>query len=239
MKVLSRTADGLKRCYNVSISPEEIAQENESKLREIAKEIKMDGFRPGKVPVDGARRLYGDRIEAEAKNTVIDNSAKKVLADEKLAISFGYATDIVKEDKDGIEFTLKFELIPSFELYDFSKIDITKHVVDVTEKDSLEILENIRKASTNWKKDAKAKKVEEGQKVVIDLTMLTKLKKHKEDKIEDLDIIIGDKSLVDDFWKHLVGAKVGDTVEFDISYPSDFGDKILAGKKIHYSALIK
>ena len=48
MKVLSRTADGLKRCYNVSISPEEIAQENESKLREIAKEIKMDGFRPGK-----------------------------------------------------------------------------------------------------------------------------------------------------------------------------------------------
>ncbi len=239
MKVLSRTADGLKRCYNVLIAPEEIEQVRINKLREVAKGVKMDGFRPGKVPVDVVRRLYGNRIDAEAKNSVIDDSAKKILADENLAISFGYATDIVKEDKDGIEFSLKFELIPSFELYDFSKIDITKHVAEVTEKDTLEILENIRKASTNWKEDAKAKKVTEGQKVVIDLNMLTKFKKHKEDKIENLDIVIGDESLVDDFWKHLVGAKIGETVEFDITYPHEFSDKNLAGKKIHYSALIK
>lgn len=239
MKVLSRTADGLKRCYNVLIAPEEIEQEKASKLREVAKEIKMDGFRPGRVPVDVAHRLYGNRIDTEAKNAVVNNSAKKILADEKLAISFSYATDIVREDKDGIEFTLKFELIPSFELYDFSKINIIKHVVDVTEKDALEVLENIRKASTNWKEDEKAKKVTEGQKVVIDLNMLTKLKKHKEDKVENLDIVIGDESLVDDFWKHLVGAKIGDTVEFDIAYPNDFGDKNLAGRKVHYSALIK
>jgi len=239
MKVLSRTADGLKRCYNVLLDLSEIEQVKTDKLREVAKKMKVDGFRPGKVPVDVARRMYGDSVAAEAKKTAIENTSKKIFSDEKLAISFNYATDIVKEDKKGLEFTLKFEIIPSFELKDFSKIKIIKHSVDVTDEDALEILERIRTSTKNWKEDKKAKKVEEGQKAVIDLNMLTKIKKVKHNKIEDLDILVGDKSLVDDFWKHLVGSKIGDTVEFDITYPHDFGDKNLAGKKIHYSALIK
>lgn len=239
MKVLSRTADGLKRCYNVLLDPADIERVETDKLREVAKKVKMDGFRPGKVPVDVVRRMYGDSIVAEAKKTAIEDTSKRIFSDEKLAISFNYATDIVKEDDKGLEFTLKFEIIPSFELKDFSKIKITKHSVDVTDKDAVEILERIRTSAKNWKEDTKAKKVAEDQKVVIDLNMLTKIKKVKHNKIEDLDILVGDKSLVDDFWKHLVGAKIGDTVEFDITYPHDFGDKNLAGKKIHYSALIK
>ena len=239
MKVLSRTADGLKRCYNVLITSEEIEQAKDNKLREVAKKMKIDGFRPGKVPVDVARRMYGDSATAEAKQNVIDSVSKRIFVDEKLSISFNYVTDIVKEDKNGIEFTLKFEIIPSFEMKDLSKIKITKHTVDVSEEDALEILERIRESAQNWKEDTKTKKVAEGQKVVIDLNMLTKIKKVKHNKVEDLDIMIGDKSLVDDFWKHLVGAKINDTVEFDIAYPDNFGDKNLAGKKIHYSAFIK
>ncbi len=239
MKVLSRTSDGLKRCYNVLITSEEVQQFENTKLREVAKNIKMDGFRPGKVPLDVARRLYGSSISSEAKQTAVDTTARKVLSSEKLSISFNYVTDIVKEDKEGIEFTLKFELIPTFELYDFSKIELVKHTADVSEEETMKVLEDIRKSTKNWKEDTKAKKVEEGQKIAIDLNMLSKIKKHKNEKIEDLEIVVGDKTLVDDFWKHLVGAKINDTVEFDITYPNDFGDKNLAGKKIRYSALIK
>ena len=239
MKVLSRTSDGLKRCYNVLITLKEVEQVEEIKLREVAKKMKVDGFRPGKVPVNVARRLYGDSIAGEAKQTTIDNTARKILADEKLSISFNYVTNIVKEDKNGIEFEMKFELIPSFELCDFSKIELVKHTAEVSDEETMKILEDIRKSSKNWKEDTKAKKVSEGQKVEIDLNMLTKIKKHKNEKIENLEIVVGDDTLVDDFWKHLVGAKINDTVEFDINYPENFSDHALAGKKIHYSAIIK
>ena len=239
MKVLSRTSDGLKRCYNVLITLEEVEQVKANKLREIAKKVKMDGFRPGKVPLDVVNRLYGESVATESKQTAIDNTAKKILSDEKLSISFNYVTNIVKEDKKGIEFEMKFELIPSFELCDFSKIEIVKHTVDIPEEEVTKILEDVRKSAKNWKEDAKSKKVTEGQKIVIDLNMLSKIKKHKNEKIEDLEIIVGDETLVDDFWKHLIGAKIGDTVEFDINYPENFSDHALAGKKIHYSAVVK
>ena len=239
MKVLSRTSDGLKRCYNVLITLEEVEQVKRGKLQEIAKKVKMDGFRPGKVPLNVIDRLYGESVVAESKQTAIDNTAKKILSDEKLSISFNYVTNVVKEDKKGIEFEMKFELIPSFELHDFSKIELVKHTAEVPEKEVEKILEDIRKSAKNWKEDTKAKKVAEGQKVVIDLNMLSKIKKHKNDKIEDLEIVIGDETLVDDFWKHLIGAKINDTVEFDINYPENFSDHALAGKKIHYSAVIK
>lgn len=239
MKVLSRTSDGLKRCYNVLITLEEVEQVKTGKLQEIAKKAKMDGFRPGKVPLDVVRRLYGESVTAESKQTAIDNTARKILSDEKLSISFNYVTDIVKEDEKGIEFEMKFELIPSFELYDFSKIELVKHTAEVSDEEVMKVLEDIRKSAKNWKEDAKTKKITEGQKVEIDLNMLSKIKKHKNEKIENLEIVVGDETLVDDFWKHFVGAKINDTVEFDINYPQNFSDQALAGKKIHYSALIK
>ena len=239
MKVLSRTSDGLKRCYNVLITLEEVERVKTGKLQEIAKKVKMDGFRPGKVPLNIVDRLYGESVAAESKQTAIDNTARKILSDEKLSISFNYVTNIVKEDKKGIEFEMKFELIPSFELYDFSKIELVKYAAEVPEEETVKILEDIRKSAKNWKEDTKAKKVAEGQKITIDLNMLSKVKKHKNDKIENLEIVVGDETLVDDFWKHLMGAKINDTVEFDINYPENFSDHALAGKKIHYSAVIK
>jgi len=239
MKVLSRTSDGLKRCYNVLITLEEVERVKMGKLQEIAKKVKMDGFRPGKVPLNIVDRLYGESVVAESKQTAIDNTARKILSDEKLSISFNYVTNIVKEDKKGIEFEMKFELIPSFELYDFSKIELVKYAAEVPEEETVKILEDIRKSAKNWKEDTKAKKVAEGQKITIDLNMLSKVKKHKNDKIENLEIVVGDETLVDDFWKHLMGAKINDTVEFDINYPENFSDHALAGKKIHYSAVIK
>ncbi len=156
MKVLSRTSDGLKRCYNVLITLEEVEQVKANKLREIAKKVKMDGFRPGKVPLDVVNRLYGESVTAESKQTAIDNTAKKILSDEKLSISFNYVTNIVKEDKKGIEFEMKFELIPSFELCDFSKIEIVKHTVDIPEEEVTKILEDVRKSAKS--KSTKMKK---------------------------------------------------------------------------------
>ncbi len=239
MEVLNRTSDGLKRCYNILLSSEELEAAKISKLQEIAKKIKLDGFRPGKVPVDVVKRMYGDSISDEAKNTLIESTANKVLIDEKLSISFRFLTDIVKEDEKGLEFTLKFELVPTFELKDLSKISLMKHSAEITDSEVNDLLEDIRKARKNWVVDKSAKVVKEGQHISIDLNLLTSIKKYTGGNTTDLEITIGDETLIDDFWKHLIGAKIGETREFDIQYPKNFGNKNFAGKKLHYSATVK
>ncbi len=239
MEVLNRTSDGLKRCYNVLIQPKELEQALEVKLQETAKKVRLDGFRPGKVPVDVVKRMYGEALQEEAKKTAITNAANKIIKDEKLAISFNYATNIEKDDKKGLEFSMKFELIPSFELKPVDKIELTKHVAEVTDKEVSDILEEIRKEQKKWVKDEKAKKVAEGHKVTIDMSLVANNQQHKKNPVKELDIVIGDKTLVDDFWKHLIGAKIDETKEFDIVYPHNFGDKSLSGKKLTYKATVK
>lgn len=239
MEVLNRTSDGLKRCYNVLIQPKELEQALEVKLKETAKRVRLDGFRPGKVPVDVVRRMYGAALLEEAKKTAITNTVNKIIKDEKLAISFNYATNIEKDDDKGVVFSLKFELIPTFELKPVDKIELTKHVAEITDKEVTDILEEIRKEQKKWVKDEKAKKVAEGHKVTVDMSLVSDNKKHKNNAIKELGIVIGDKTLVDDFWKHLIDAKIDETREFDIVYPQNFGDKSLSGKKLTYKATVK
>ena len=111
MKVLSRTSDGLKRCYNVLITLEEVEQVKANKLREIAKKVKMDGFRPGKVPLDVVNRLYGESVTAESKQTAIDNTAKKILSDEKLRKKFSENSIKIAHEHDFEKTLDKFENI--------------------------------------------------------------------------------------------------------------------------------
>lgn len=239
MKILNRTSDGLKRCYNVLIAIEELKQAKAAKLQEIAKEMKLPGFRPGKVPVSVAERMYGDYAAAESKKALIDNQSKKILDDENLTISFSFETNTVKEDENGLEFELKFELIPEFKLQAIDKVKLVKKVAEVTDKETEEVLEEIRKHKTKWvdvSADTKAKK---DMKVIVDLNILTKIKKSKSDKVEDLQLVLGDASIMEDFWKPLVGCKIGDVKEFDVNYPQNFSNKDFAGKAIRYSASVK
>ncbi len=239
MKVLDRTIDGLKRCYNVLLSEDELENAKISKLQEIAKKVKLDGFRPGKVPLDIVKRMYGESVNRESKQNLIDSTSRQILKDESLSISFRFITDIVKEDENGLQFELKFELIPTFEIQDMSNVKITKYCAEVTDDNITNLLEGIRKERKNWVLDKSAKEVREGQHIVIDLNLLTSLKGHSNDNMLDFEIAVGDKSLVDDFWKHLIGATVGETRKFDINYPKNFGNKNLASKKLQYSATIK
>ncbi|MDR2157733.1 MAG: trigger factor [Holosporaceae bacterium] len=239
MKILGKTSDGLKRCYNVLISKEEMDSALTLKLQEIAKKVRLDGFRSGKVPLDIVKRMYGEQASVESKKFAVETAAKKILNDEKLLTSFGYLTDIIKDEGNELEFSLKFELIPSFELKEISDIELRKRVAKITDKEVDETLETIRKGHKKWVECGKTQKVQEGQKAIIDLALKTANKKLKNGEINDLEVVIGDETLVDDFWKHLLGAKLAETREFFITYPSSFEDKTLAGKTMEYKATIK
>lgn len=242
MRVLSRTSDGLKRCYNVQITLEDLNEDKAKELQDLRKEVKMDGFRPGKVPMKIIERKYGQLVDTEVRKDAVNRYAKRVLADENLKISFNYETESVKENDEGIEFTLKFEVVPTVELKDFSKIELVKHVSVPSEEEIDNLIEGIRKGTTNWKEITEEVDVKEGHTIEVDLKVKYKNGGGSDSEgrsIENQRILVGDKSLIDDFWKYFVGARIGDIIEFDVSYPEDMAEKQLAGKVFHYVANVK
>ncbi|MDR2067776.1 MAG: trigger factor [Holosporaceae bacterium] len=238
MEIIKKTADGLAGSYNVLVSADELDAAMTAKLKETAAKTRLDGFRPGKAPLDIVKRMHGSSLQSKAKESAIASAISKVLKDEKLSI-YHYETNILKEDANGLEFILKFELIPTFELQDISGIEIGKYVAEIDPKEIESVLESIRKERKNWVEDETAQKVEKGQKIIIDLSRVKPDKNSRDDAIKNLEIMVGGETVVDDFWKHLIGAKISETREFSINYPDGFRNKALAGKSIAYRALVK
>lgn len=221
------------------ISKEELDAVMAVKLGETAKKVRLGGFRQGKVPLDIVNRMYGDSLWKESKQQAIDDISRKIIKDEKLAISYNYTTNVIKDGDTGLEFSLECELAPSFELKEVSGIELKRYVAEVTDKEVNEILETVRKENKKWVEDNNLNGIVEGQKVVFDLKIQNTIKKLKNNVLNDLEMIVGDKTIVADYWQHLINTKIGDTKEFSIKYPDTFSDKNLAGKNIKYSITVK
>lgn len=239
MKILDKTNKGLSWCYSIFIATEDIKLAIKAKLEDIAKKVRLDGFRPGKVPLHMIERIYGPSVRSEAIKGLISSSVTDVFAQDKINVSFNYSTDVISEDDKGIKFELKFEALPEFEIKDFSDIHVNKYIVDIEEPDIDHFLENVRAGNKKWE-EADTKEATEGDKIVLDLVVDSKkMKKFKQLPMNDIEIIVGDLELINGISQNLVNAKVGESREFDITYPETFSDKTLAGKKVNYISHIK
>ena len=239
MKILDKASDGLKRSYTILVSPQEVEDALVERLKKRAAKTKMAGFRPGKVPVEVIRRMYGETMRAEAVKSLLSDTSKKIIKDDKLSVSFDFSTKVLKEDEKGIEFSLKFEIMPQVDIKDISSFEITKHIAEITDKEVNVIFDEIRKNHKNWIEESAKVKAKDGNKVSVDLLAKIKLKNSKNDIANNIDIVIGDPNVMDAFWKPLIDKKVGDVVDFIVSYPKSLKDKNLAGKKVEYSATVK
>lgn len=239
MKVLNRSSDGLKRDYTVFIAPDEVESAFVEKLKEKVLKTNIHGFRPGKAPAEVVRRIYGASLRAEVVQNLLSDISEKIIKKENLLISLNFSKEIIKEDDKGIEFSLKFEILPQIELKDVSSLEITKHIAEITDKEVNAIFDEVRKNRKNWVEEPAGESVKDGDKVSVSLLAKMKRKNNDKNTAGDIDIVIGDPNVIEDFWKPLIGKKAGNIVDFTVNYPKNLKDKTIAGKTIEYSANIK
>lgn len=238
MQVLNRTSDGLKKCYTILLDAKELEAVYESSLRDTAKKVRLDGFRPGKVPVDIIKRMYGEGLKTESNQKAANDVARKIIKDENLKISFNYTLDLINENEKGLEFQLKFETLPEYELKDMHDISVTRYVINDAAAEAEKMIENIRKTHINW--DVEDKIVKEGYKVVADIFVKSKIKGFTDSKDAELIITKSSDNLENyEVLKCFIGAKVGEERDFVVKYPDNDYDKHLAGKEVEYHAVIK
>ncbi|HNS44372.1 MAG TPA: trigger factor, partial [Alphaproteobacteria bacterium] len=221
-----------------------IKKKVETELVAYGQRAKIDGFRPGKIPMPVLKKHYGQMILGNVLDKLVQETASDALKQKEIRPAMQPKIEL----KDGEEFdenkdltyTMKVEVLPTFAVMDLAKVAVEKPVAKVEDKVIQETLENIAKNNRDFVKVEEARGAKTGDVCVVDFHGKTK------DGVElpgmsghDMNVELGSGQLIPGFEDQLIGHKVGDHVDVDVTFPEDYGVKELAGKPTIFHVDIK
>ncbi|ENN93488.1 trigger factor [Bartonella bovis m02] len=242
MQVTETLNEGLKREIKIVIPAKDLEIKLNERLDETKDRIKLNGFRPGKVPASHLRKMYGKSFMADVLNEIIKNVPSSILADRNERSATQPHIDI-KEDKEVLDgkadfiFNLKYEVLPKFDIKDFKSIKITREIADIPEQEIDEQVKSVLSSTRNYSE--KNGPAIEGDRVIIDY--LGKLDNVPFDNGagNDTQLILGSKRFIPGFEEQLVGVKAGDTTTISVKFPDDYSVAHLAGRDAEFDITVK
>lgn len=241
MQIKETANKGLKRAYTVTIPATEIDERVVSEVKKIAPQVKMPGFRPGKVPANLVRKMHGEQIHAQAVSDTVRESVAKLMQDKKLrpAMQPQVALGEAYEEGKDAEVTVDLEILPEIAAPDIEGIAIERLVVPVTDAQVDEAVERIAARNTSYKDAAKSHKAADGDQLTIDFTGRVDGTEFEGGKAEDAALVLGAGQFIPGFEDQLTGAKKGDTKTIQVTFPEDYPAENLAGKKAEFDITVK
>lgn len=242
MQIAELKNEGLDFHVKVTIPSSKIDTKIQNELADLGRKVKIDGFRPGKIPLPILVKKYGASVKGDVIQKEINHSVGHVIKDHQLNVISGPKIEELKaEEGKNLEFILKFELMPNIEIPDLKKITIEKPVLKLSDKEIDKKLEELAQSLKTYDKEKKGK-IEAGDLVTIDAVGYVGGKAFKEGEFKDKKLIIGNKypvhELLKDLDEHLTGAKVGDELTVKATLPKTYEVKELAAKKAEFKIKI-
>lgn len=234
MQVSVETTQGLERRLTISVPADSIDSAVKSRLQQLAKTQRINGFRPGKVPVSVIKKRFGQAVRQEIAGEAMQQNFYQAVVQEKLNPA-GMPSFELKKDVDGedLEFVASFEIYPELEVKDIEKIKLDKPVVDIKDEDLENMMETLRKQHADWKEvKRKAKK---DDRVTINFVGTIDGEEFEGGKAEDFPLELGKDRMIPGFEKPLVGAKKGEEVVSDVTFPDDYHAENLKGKAAQFT----
>lgn len=229
--------EGLQRCLKVSVPQAEVEKAYQQKLQEVAKTVKLKGFRVGKVPIKVVEQKFGSDILNEVAGELIQSSFEKAIEEHKLNIA---GTPDVKPQSFNktapIEYEATFEVYPEIELKDLTGESIEKHIAEVTDEDVNTMLEKLRKQQAIWEDVDQGAK--QGDRVVIDFEGFIDDKPFEGGSAKDFQLELGSKQMIPGFEDGLIGAKAGDELNLNVTFPEKYPVQDLAGKAAMFKVTV-
>lgn len=237
MQVSVETTSGLERQVTITVPAERIDQDVQKRVQQTARTARLDGFRPGKVPVKVVKNRYGKGIREEVLNQVIQETLFKATTDEKLQPANSPSIEF-KNDKEGEDFqyVATFEVYPEIELADYSAVEIEKQTAEVKDEDLDQMIETLRKQQASW--DVVERAAEDGDRLNIDFAGTIDGEAFDGGKGEGMDLVLGSNTMIPGFETGLVGASAGDERELDVTFPEDYHAEELKGKAAKFAVKV-
>jgi trigger factor len=246
MNVTETTADGLRRELKVVVGADELERRLSARLDELKGRAKLKGFRPGHVPKEHLRKVYGRSVMAEVVQQAVADTSREALSQREERPAFQPTVGLPKDEAEidqifagtsDLAYTLSFEVLPKFELMDFSKLALDKPVADVTEADIDKSVDRIRAANLRYKpKDGPA---ETGDRLIIDFTGTIDGKPFEGGATEDAPVVLGSGNFIPGFEDGLAGARAGEEREVEAAFPETYPEASLAGKPARFAVKVK
>jgi len=246
MDVTETTADGLRRQLKVVIGADELEKRLSARLDELKGRARIKGFRPGHVPKEHLRKVYGRSVMAEVVQQAVADTSREALSQREERPAFqptvGLPEDVAEIDKifagaSDLAYTLSFEVLPKFELMDFSKLALEKPVAEVTDADIDQSIDRIRAANLRYQpKDGAA---ETGDRLIIDFTGSIDGKPFEGGSTEDAPIVLGSGNFIPGFEEGLAGVRAGEEREVEATFPEAYPEASLAGKTARFAVKVK
>lgn len=246
MQVTETLNNGLQREIKVVVPKMDLALKLESRLHGAKDRAKINGFRPGKVPVAHLRKMYGKSFMAEVVNEILTDAPKSLIAERGEKPAMQPQITMSEDEKEAervlngeldFEFAIKYEVVPTFELVDHSKIAITRDVVEIPESDVDEQVKTVAKsAQTFAEKKGKAAK---DDRVTIDYLGKVDGVAFDGGAADDAQLLLGSNQFIPGFEDQLVGVKAGDETIINVTFPEAYGAANLAGKAATFDIKVK
>jgi len=239
MQVTQTSSEGLKRDFTVVVDAAEIDKKVTEKLVTVGQQVKLPGFRPGKVPMGILRQRFGRNVMGEVLEGTVNEVSQTVLNDNDLRPAQQPKIEITKFDEgEDLEFTIEVEIMPEFEPTDFSKLKLEKLVTDVEEKSVDEALEQIAGAQKNFKKVARNRKAKEGDAVLMDFVGKIDGEAFDGGSAEGHQLELGSGQFIPGFEEQLIGTKGGESKDVVVNFPDNYGAEHLSGKEAVFSVTV-
>ncbi len=241
MKTVETENAGLKRAYTLTIPAKDIDARVDGEIKRMAPQIKMPGFRPGKVPPNLIRKMHGESLHAEALNTTVQQSVQKLLADQKLRpamqpqveLDDGYAAG-----KDA-EVRVSLETLPDVPAPKIDGLKLERLTVESDEAAVDAQIAQLAESQKSYEEAKKGHKASTGDQVVIDFVGKVDGVAFEGGTGSDMPVVIGSGSLIPGFEDQMVGVKTGEERTLNVTFPADYASEALKGKPATFDIVVK
>ena len=235
MQVSVEKTSELSRKMTVSVAEEVVQEKMAARLKSLAREVKIDGFRPGKVPQHVVVKMYGDRVRGEIAGDLIQTTYYEALQEQNLRPA-GHPHIHSSDETEGFKYTAEFEVYPEISLEGVEQIDVSRPIATVQDADIDGMIEKLRAQKKSW---AIVERVsEEHDRVTISFSGVCEGENFTDGKVENYQVEIGAKQMISGFEENLIGLNAGASKTFELTFPEGYGNEKLAGKVAEFEVQV-
>jgi trigger factor len=244
MQITETANENLRREFRIVIGAKDLDERLSGRIAEMQPQVHLKGFRPGKAPVSFLKKTYGKSMMSEIIEAAVQESVQKAVTDHGLKPAFPPRPDLVSdlaqvvEGKSDLEFSVKIDLMPEFEIADPAKLKVEKLIAKVSDEDVDDALKNLAQQVRTYSDRAEGESSENGDQVTIDFVGRVDGEEFEGGKAEGFQLTLGSGQLIPGFEDQLIGTKVGDTRTVDVTFPADYGSEKLAGKPAQFDVSV-
>jgi trigger factor len=237
MQVSVETTQGLERRLTITVPAESVDAAVKSRLQQLAKTQRINGFRPGKVPVSVIKKRFGSAVRQEVASDVMQQNFYQAIMQEKINPAGMPNFELTKDtDGEALEFVATFEVYPEVSVNGLDKLKIERPVVEIGDKDLAQMMKTLQQQHATFKECKRKAKI--GDKVTINFIGSIDGEEFDGGKADDFPLELGKNQMIPGFEEPLVGAKTGDEVVADVTFPEDYHAEALKGKLASFAITV-